>query len=95
MITAQKLIARRNSQLANFSTQLIGDLSETTQAWEGFWETEAGYFRYDGETSTPSPSLQPSLTAIDKEFSTLKLRRLKLEELKKELCDRREGVRHL
>ncbi|KFY74283.1 hypothetical protein V499_05679 [Pseudogymnoascus sp. VKM F-103] len=92
-ITAQKLefLERRNSQMAALSTQLIGGLSETIQAWEGFRTTEANYFLFD-EVSTAEPSLEASLNAIDKEFSKLMPGLRKLEQLKKELCDRREGL---
>ncbi|KFZ18425.1 hypothetical protein V501_01227 [Pseudogymnoascus sp. VKM F-4519 (FW-2642)] len=92
-ITAQKLefLERRNSQMAALSTQLIGGLSETIQAWERFRGTEANYFLFD-EVPTAEPSLEPSLNAIDKEFSKLKPGLRKLEQLKKELCDRREGL---
>lgn len=95
-ITAQKLefLERRNSQMAALSTQLIGGLSETILAWEGFRRTEANYFLFD-EVPTAEPSLELSLNAIDKEFSKLKPGLRKLEQLKKELCDRREGVSHL
>lgn len=80
--------------MAALSTQLIGGLSETIQAWERFRGTEANYFLFD-EVPTAEPSLEPSLNAIDKEFSKLKPGLRKLEQLKKELCDRREGVSHL
>lgn len=80
--------------MAALATQLIGGLSETIQAWEGFRATDANYFLFD-EVSTTEPSLESSLNAIDKEFSKLKPSLRKLEQLKKELCDRREGVSHI
>lgn len=79
--------------MAALSTQLIGGLSETIQAWEGFRITDANYFLFD-EVPTAEPSLEAPLNAIDKEFSKLKPGLRKLEQLKKELCDRREGVSH-
>ncbi|KAH7318922.1 hypothetical protein BKA65DRAFT_92330 [Rhexocercosporidium sp. MPI-PUGE-AT-0058] len=91
-IEDQKLIERRNSQLLALSMQLISGLSETTQAWQGFWDTEADYFRCDGGAPSGSSSLEALLSTIDKKFSTLKLRLQKLEELKNELRDRREGL---
>ncbi|KAH7308859.1 hypothetical protein BKA65DRAFT_175148 [Rhexocercosporidium sp. MPI-PUGE-AT-0058] len=91
-IEDQKLIERRNSQLLALLMQLISGLSETTQAWQGFWDTEADYFRCDGGAPTASSSSEALLRTIHKKFSTLKLRLQKLEELKNELRDRREGL---
>lgn len=77
-------------------TQLISGLSETVQAWQEFRRTDIGYFLYDGEIPTASSSLKPSLVAVDKEFSKLRLRLWKLEDLEKELCKGSpQGVSHL
>ena len=77
-------------------TQLIGSLSETIQAWEGFWGTEKDYFLYDGEVPTASSSLKLSLIAINKDVSKLMSGLWKLEALKKELCEGSpHGVSHL
>lgn len=66
--------------------QLIGSLSETVVAWDQFQQKEIGYFLYDGESPTASPSLKSSVAAVDKAFSNLKVHLRQLQNLEKELC---------
>ena len=76
--------------------QLISDLSHTVGAWDEFRQREIGYFLYDGESPTASSLLKPSVVAIDKVFSELRVLHRKLEALKRELCeDHPQGVSHL
>jgi len=76
--------------------QLISRLSDTVGTWDEFQRKEIEYFLYDGESEASSSSLKPSVGAIEKVFSDLKVLRRKLQDFKKELCeDNPQGVSHL
>jgi hypothetical protein len=75
------------TQLVELLRQLIRLLSRTVEAWDEFQRKEIGYFLYDGESPTASPSLRPSLDNIDRVFSNLKGCLRKLQDFEKELRD--------
>ena len=77
--------------------QLISGLSDTVGAWDEFRQKEIGYFLcVDGEPPTTSSPLKPSVAAVDKAFSELKVLLRKLQDLRKEMCeDNPQGVRHI
>ena len=82
--------------MVELSRQLIRLLSGTVEAWGEFQRKEIGYFLYDGESPTASPSLRPSLDNIDRVFSNLKGCLRKLQDFEKELReDRPHGVSRL
>lgn len=73
--------------------QLISRLSDTVGAWDEFHGKEIGYFLPAGESSAASSTLKPSVAAIDRAFSQLKVILMKFERLRKELCeDNPQGV---
>lgn len=82
-----------NAQMVALLTQLAGSLSETVAAWDEFRRTEIEYFLYDEKPQTASSSLNPSVAAVNKTFSKLRLRLRKLEGLGKELDP--QGVSYL
>jgi hypothetical protein len=85
-----------NTQILELSRQLIRLLSGTVEAWGEFQRKEIGYFLYDGESPTASPSLRPSLDGVDRVFSNLKGCLRKLQDFEKELCaDNPRGVSRL
>jgi hypothetical protein len=85
-----------NTQMVELSRQLIRLLSGTVEAWGEFQRKEIGYFLYDGESPTASPSLRPSLDNIDRVFSNLKGCLRKLHDFEKELReDHPHGVSRL
>ena len=73
--------------MVNLLEQLISSLSDTVQAWEEFQRKEIGYFLYGSDSLNCSAPLRPIVDAIDKEFSQLRDNLLKLERLRKELCE--------
>ena len=64
--------------------QLIGRLSDTVESWDKFRRKDIWYF-LDGNRSTTSVSLKPSVDAVDMMFSELKEILRKLQALEKEL----------
>jgi len=72
-------------QIRELLRQLMGRLSGAVETWGEFQRKEIGYFLYDGESPTASPSLGPSLDGIDKVFSNFKGCLRKLQDLEKEL----------
>jgi hypothetical protein len=76
--------------------QLIRRLSGAVEAWGEFQRKEIGYFLYDGESPTASPSLRPSLDAVDRVFSNFKGCLRRLQDFEKELReDHPHGVSRL
>jgi len=76
-----------NIQFLELLRQLIRRLSDTIEAWDEFQRKEIGYFLYDGESPTASPSLRPLLHSIDRVFSKFKGYLRKLQDFEKELRD--------
>jgi hypothetical protein len=76
--------------------QLINCLSDTVGAWEKFQRKEIWYFIDDVDSPATSPTLKPSVNAVDDAFLDLKELLEKLRHLEKELCqDNPQGVSHI
>lgn len=85
-----------NRQMVKLLVQLTNRLSDTVEAWDDFQGKDIWYFLSGGTLSTPSSTLKPNVMAVSKAFSQLKVLLLKLERLRKELCnDNPQGVSFL
>ena len=75
---------------------LISRLSDTVEAWDEFRGNEIGYFLHGGDSPNCGVPLRPLVDAIGNDFSQLRITLLKLERLRKELCeDNPQGVSQL
>lgn len=78
-------------QMVQLLRQLISGLSDTIEVWDQFRGREIGYF-----LENDSPSLKPSMAAIDRIYAELGGLLSKLQRLERELCqDSPQGVSRL